>query len=83
MSSFFLIRIFAFVLLGLIGLAPYILSQQVSPTSLSPPVVLADNQEYYPLGHHLAYLEDPSGTLNIEAVSSPEWDAQRKSKRES
>lgn len=37
------------------------------------PVVLTDEEERYPLGLHLALLEDESGTLTIEDVTSPEY----------
>lgn len=39
------------------------------------PVVLEDKTQRYSLGPYLAYLEDPSGTLSIEEVSSSEWSA--------
>ena len=40
------------------------------------PVLLTDDQERYPLGLHLELLEDPSGELTIEDVTSPEFDLQ-------
>jgi signal transduction histidine kinase len=40
------------------------------------PVVLNENQDAYPLGAYLELLEDPSGELTIEEVSSPEYDSQ-------
>ena len=39
------------------------------------PVTLSDEQGRYPLGRYLEILEDPSGELTIEEVSSPEYDA--------
>jgi len=39
-------------------------------------LTLTDEQEQYPLGLHLEILEDPSGELTIEQVSSPEFDSQ-------
>ena len=40
------------------------------------PLVLSDGREYYPLGHYLEILEDPTGELTIDDVTSPEFDAQ-------
>lgn len=37
------------------------------------PVVLTDEQEQYPLGRMLEYLEDPSRRLTINDVTSPEF----------
>jgi len=41
-----------------------------------PLVTLTDAQGEYPLGLHLEILEDPSGELTIEDVTSPEYKAQ-------
>ena len=38
------------------------------------PLILTDEQGEYPLGLHMEILEDPSGELTIEEVSSPEFD---------
>ncbi len=38
------------------------------------PIILTDDQGEYPLGLHLEILEDPSGELTIEDVSSPDFD---------
>ena len=38
-----------------------------------PLLILRDGQREYLLGKHIEYLEDPSQTLNIEQVSSPEY----------
>ena len=40
------------------------------------PLVLTDEQGEYPLGRNLAILEDPSGKLTIEDVTSPKFDSQ-------
>jgi diguanylate cyclase len=39
----------------------------------APLLILHDGQEEYLLGNHIEYLEDPSQTLNIEQVLSPEY----------
>ncbi len=38
-----------------------------------PPLALTDESSQYGLGRHLAYLEDPNGSLTIEQVSSPAY----------
>ncbi len=38
-----------------------------------PMLILRDEKEEYLLGRHIEYLEDPSQTLNIEQISSPEY----------
>jgi len=38
-----------------------------------PLLILHDGQDEYLLGSHIEYLEDPSQTLNIEQVSSPDY----------
>jgi signal transduction histidine kinase len=38
-------------------------------------LLLTDEQGEYPLGYYLDILEDPSGELTIEDVSSPEYDS--------
>ena len=40
------------------------------------PLILSDDKQEYPLGLYLDILEDPSGELTIEDVSSPEFDSQ-------
>ena len=37
------------------------------------PVVLTDEQHHYPLGLHLAFLEDPTRTLTIDDVTAPQY----------
>ena len=37
------------------------------------PVILQEGQEKYPLGKYLQILEDPSGQLTLEEVTSPEF----------
>lgn len=49
---------------------------QVSVQPDSQPLDLTDQQGKYPLGLHLAILEDPGGELTIDQVSSPPFDAQ-------
>jgi signal transduction histidine kinase len=51
------------------------LAQSDAPTTQEP-LILTDEQDRYPLGLHLEILEDPSGELTIEDVSSPEFDSQ-------
>lgn len=41
-----------------------------------PVIMLTDAQDQYPLGQMLEYLEDPSGTLTIDDITSPETAAQ-------
>ena len=40
------------------------------------PLIITDEQDRYPLGLHLEILEDLSGELTIEDVSSLEFDSQ-------
>ena len=49
---------------------------QKGDASTAEPVVLTDEQGQYPLGLHLEILEDPSGELTIEDVTSPAFDSQ-------
>jgi signal transduction histidine kinase len=51
---------------------------QKGETSTLAPVVLTDGQGQYPLGLHLEILEDPSGELTIEDVTSPAFESQFK-----
>ncbi len=37
------------------------------------PLILSDNQGKYPLGQHMEILEDPTGKLTIQDVSSPAY----------
>lgn len=48
---------------------------QVGEAAGSDPVILTDRQDEYPLGLHLEILEDPTGELTVEDVSSPEFDS--------
>ncbi len=41
---------------------------------LTAPVILNDEQDIYPLGLYLEILEDPSGKLTIEEITSPEFE---------
>ncbi len=50
------------------------LAQSADPGS-PPALILTDEQEEYPLGLHLELLEDPSGELTIEDVSSAAYDS--------
>jgi signal transduction histidine kinase len=54
----------------------YRTTAQGSLTETPQPLVLTDEQGKYPLGFHLEILEDPSGELTIEDVSSPAYDTQ-------
>jgi signal transduction histidine kinase len=49
---------------------------QGSTPSEPKPVVLTDEQQKYPLGLYMELLEDPSGNLTIDQVSSPALDSQ-------
>ena len=55
---------------------PIITLAQSGDTPRPVPVNLADSQDKYPLGLHLELLEDPTGQLTIEDVSSPAYDDQ-------
>jgi signal transduction histidine kinase len=70
-----LMKIFAGSILVLIILA---VSVPALARSIDPPapgtVVLSDEQTKYPLGLYLEILNDPSGSLTIEDVSSPAYD---------
>ena len=48
---------------------------QSSAAPTPEPVILTDKQGEYPLGLHLAILEDPSGELTYDQVTSPQYDA--------
>ena len=52
--------------------------QDASTSNLATPepLILTDAQGEYPLGLHMDILEDPSGKLTIEDVSSPAFDSQ-------
>jgi hypothetical protein len=41
---------------------------------LTATVILNDEQDVYPLGFYLEILEDPSGKLTIEEITSPEFE---------
>lgn len=56
------------VLLILLLSSPFIHAQTLSDSP--SPIILTDEQDEYPIGTHLAYLEDPAGTFTIEQVSS-------------
>jgi hypothetical protein len=46
---------------------------QGNATTIQEPLVLTDDQGEYPLGLHMDILEDPSGELTIEDVTSPAY----------
>ena len=52
-----------------------LISWAQQPVVIPEAVILTDDQGQYPLGLHLEYLEDPTGTLTIEDVTSPEYAA--------
>ncbi len=51
------------------------MAQSSNPNSLEP-LILNDQQSEYPLGLHLQILEDPTGKLAIDDVSSPAYNSQ-------
>ncbi len=61
--------------LGLLALPLTALAQGGDPGRPAL-VILTDRQDRYPLGRHLELLEDPTGQLTIEEVSSPAYDGQ-------
>ena len=56
------------------ALCSYALAQSDSPSEPEP-LILTDEQGSYHLGLYLEILEDPSGELTIDDVSSPEFEA--------
>ncbi len=46
------------------------------PSQADGPIVLSDEQMEYPIGTHLEYFKDDSGTLTIEQIMSPAYDSQ-------
>ncbi len=71
--SFLLISIFVFLIPhSLLSASP----DADQPLPQPAPVTLEAKKTLYSLGTHLEYLEDPTGALNIEDVSSPELEAQ-------
>ena len=52
------------------------LDTPTSDLAAPKPLILTDEQGEYPLGLHMDILEDPSGELTIEDVSSPSFDSQ-------
>ncbi len=77
--AFFPLLILA-ILVGFVPTSPLELVApalaQTSDPATPEPVILSDEQEEYPLGLNLEILEDPSGKLTIEEVSSPEFVSQ-------
>ncbi len=59
-----------------LGLALFLLCSSAHPLEANQRVVLTDETEYYPLGLNLEILEDSTGTLTVENVSSPEYNDQ-------
>jgi PAS domain S-box-containing protein len=57
------------------GICSSALAQGSNPPSQNP-LILTDEQGEYPLGLYLEILEDPSGELTIEDISSPAFDSQ-------
>ena len=43
------------------------------------PLTLSDGWEQYPIGLHVAYLEDPTGQLTVEQVASPAFETKFRS----
>jgi signal transduction histidine kinase len=66
--------LFLFSLLVLVGCSPAAAQTEDAPRPA--PVILTDEQDEYPLGLYLELLEDPSGELTIQDVTSPEFDPQ-------
>ena len=81
----------AFIMLILLAVVPYpaagfsqsapiklptLVMEQNGDLSIQEPLILTDGQGEYPLGLHMEILEDPTGELNIDQVSSPEFDPQ-------
>jgi signal transduction histidine kinase len=52
-----------------------VLAQSSDPVAPEP-IILTNEKSEYPLGLHLEILEDPSGELTIDQVSSPEFASQ-------
>ena len=70
-------RFIIFLLASIVLLGLYIpgLAQSGDPPAQDP-LVLTDEQGEYSLGRYLDILEDPTGELTIEDVTSPEYDSQ-------
>ncbi|MDX1416903.1 MAG: 7TM-DISM domain-containing protein [Candidatus Promineifilaceae bacterium] len=68
-------RLFPFILIAFLSVVWWnqVYAQDGEGLQLTP-VILADDQDNYPLGLYLEILEDPSGALTIEEVSSPDFD---------
>ncbi len=68
-------KTFLFIILVTLLLCTSVKAQTSDPP-VQNPLTLTDEQGFYPLGLYLEILEDPSGELTIENVSSPEFDPQ-------
>ena len=67
---------YTFILTLIAALALFIPTFAQDSAPPPQPLVLTVEQDQYPLGLHLEILEDPSGELTIEDVTSPEFDTQ-------
>jgi PAS domain S-box-containing protein len=69
------LKTIAFILTLIAAFALYLpaFSQNDAPPPPEP-LILNDQQDEYPLGLNLEILEDPTGELTIEDVTSPEFD---------
>lgn len=66
--------VFVFALIAALVVCLPALAQGSNPPT-SGPLILTDDQGKYPLGRYMDILEDPSGELTIEDVSSPPFDS--------
>ncbi len=66
----------ALILLILISIGITLPKLMVAQNQRAPSLILADNQERYPLGLHLDILEDPTGKLTITDVTSSRYSQQ-------
>ena len=60
----------------LISFCLVFLGNLITTVKAQDPIILTDKQDKYPLGLHLEILEDPTNTLTIEQVSSPQYNTQ-------
>jgi len=63
-------------MLFLILLLPFVALSSPKVAQAQGPLILTERQGEYKVGQYLAYLEDPSGNLTIEDVTSPKYVAQ-------
>lgn len=69
-------RTIPFVILLIFGAISYVTYAQDDITSATPPLVLTDGQDRYPLGLYLEILEDPTKQLTIADVTGPAYNGQ-------